>query len=642
MRHIFVSYSRKDSKTVDHIVARLIQEGFEVWIDREEITGGELWREAIVKAIDSAYAFILMVSPGSVASDNVRKEIDLADGAKKKFFVPVLLKAVKLPAKLRYQLAGIQWIEYYRAPEKKYAELVKVLRTHEPKRNARAMHATRDVEIVIKGLNPAKFGPQKQEELLRFIAEITDSQRSELKLTALKSGSVHAFISMPEDAAYRLKTAALNRDSRLINFGIDALRLSSDRNFVFLKTGQIAPLKPPKLGGPRLLMGTLVLTISLILASTVYSMLGPKNAILATTTPTITPTKILTPTSPVSVTSGANPEEFPPDINPLTGLPACDPSLLKLPAVLVSITNFPASARPQAGLSFAPIIYEIFISEGTTRFLAVFYGECPQATVPDTNGERVDQVGPIRSARLPYVDIQAGFPRSCLIYAGADEQVLPELTGCGDIVYAANPKDVNSAFIPVTSMNKIAQANLLPGRTFSYTGNAFSDTIPSGGQSAERLNVFYSEQNQAQWSYDRLSGKYMRSENHPDSPDQFTPARDRLTAQQLAFSNIIVMFANHTVVTPTIIDIDMAQDRIGDAYLFRNGQTFKIRWTTVNAEYEQKTGLRRPIRFIDESGNPIALKPGQTWVHVMSYDSTVSERNADQWRARFFAPAGSK
>ncbi len=68
---------------------------------------------------------------------------------------------------------------------------------------------------------------------------------------------------------------------------------------------------------------------------------------------------------------------LPPGVNPLTGLPVADPSLLKTPALLVSISNFPATARPQAGLSFAPFVYEFYITEGATRFLAVFYGETP-------------------------------------------------------------------------------------------------------------------------------------------------------------------------------------------------------------------------------------------------------------------------
>ena len=115
MSHVFVSYSRKDSETVTNIVARLEGDGLSVWFDCEDIRGGELWRETIVKAIDTAYAFVLMLSPNSVASENVRKEVDLAEGANR-HLLPVMLASVELPAKLRYQLAGIQWIEYYRDP----------------------------------------------------------------------------------------------------------------------------------------------------------------------------------------------------------------------------------------------------------------------------------------------------------------------------------------------------------------------------------------------------------------------------------------------------------------------------------------------------------------------------------------------
>ena len=70
--------------------------------------------------------------------------------------------------------------------------------------------------------------------------------------------------------------------------------------------------------------------------------------------------------------------------NPLTGLLVADPSLLELPAVLVSISHFPVTARPQAGLSFAPYVFEIYITEGATRFLTTFYGEFPAPEVPIT------------------------------------------------------------------------------------------------------------------------------------------------------------------------------------------------------------------------------------------------------------------
>ena len=71
-------------------------------------------------------------------------------------------------------------------------------------------------------------------------------------------------------------------------------------------------------------------------------------------------------------------------INPLTGLPVQDTAMLDLPAMLVSIAHFPPAARPQSGLSFAPFVFEVYITEGATRFLATFYGEFPAPEIPVT------------------------------------------------------------------------------------------------------------------------------------------------------------------------------------------------------------------------------------------------------------------
>jgi hypothetical protein len=63
-----------------------------------------------------------------------------------------------------------------------------------------------------------------------------------------------------------------------------------------------------------------------------------------------------------------------------------DSSLLDLRALLVSISTFPVTARPQAGLSFAPYVFEVYITEGTTRYLTTFYGGFPAPEVPVTGG----------------------------------------------------------------------------------------------------------------------------------------------------------------------------------------------------------------------------------------------------------------
>ncbi|MCC6299070.1 MAG: DUF3048 C-terminal domain-containing protein [Anaerolineales bacterium] len=99
-----------------------------------------------------------------------------------------------------------------------------------------------------------------------------------------------------------------------------------------------------------------------------------------TTPPTATPE----PTNiPPTATHTPEPEII---INPLTGLEVEDPFLLKLPALLISISHFPVTARPQAGLSFSPMVFEIYITEGATRFLTTFYGEFPAPESPVTGG----------------------------------------------------------------------------------------------------------------------------------------------------------------------------------------------------------------------------------------------------------------
>jgi hypothetical protein len=93
------------------------------------------------------------------------------------------------------------------------------------------------------------------------------------------------------------------------------------------------------------------------------------------------PTFVPQPTA-TTIAYGPDGDEFPSGINPLSGLPVADPELLKIPAVLVSISHFPPSGRPQAGLSFAPFVYEFSITRGETRFLAAFHGRFPEVQVP--------------------------------------------------------------------------------------------------------------------------------------------------------------------------------------------------------------------------------------------------------------------
>lgn len=501
----------------------------------------------------------------------------------------------------------------------------------------------------------------------------------------------------------------------------------------------------------------------------------------ATITSTAPPTLTATPQphrAPVQL--GPNQQDFPTGINPLTGLEVHDPSLLNLPAVLVSISNMPVTARPQAGPAFAPWVFEFYIGEGSTRFMGVFYGdnlrEIPNVTggckvreeiihpsgewignrvwldenangvqesweagiggvclrlldgtsravlsetTTDSNGyfafenPHVDSiiqivkpdsyqftqqnigdedsdsdadangemkipaagstvpyfdagfilneiptltpspvvtgtpsnwffpfepyVGPVRSGRLTYNQIGGMFPNSCLVYASAAEDIGEQLDAC-EIVYGVDKTTPNSALLTRTRLRELAIEALNPRQPVNYSGNVFSDSIPSDGRVANVIDIFYNSFTQSGWQYDPLSQTYLRWTDQADQTGNLFPATDRLTGRQMAFENVVVLFAEHSRYRHNQLEILLGAGQKGLAYLFRDGQAFRIQWSTLNREWEKTTGLLRPIYFVDSYNNPIPLHPGRTWIHLVTPFSGVSDQGNGKWLVTFVQP----
>jgi len=367
---------------------------------------------------------------------------------------------------------------------------------------------------------------------------------------------------------------------------------------------------------------------------------------------TAKPEPIVTATSAVY-----GPDNYPAGINPLTGLPVENPDNLNLPPALISITNFPASARPQAGLSYAPFVFEVYIGEGMTRFLAMFYGDFPKIDNPsDSSGVTVDYatIGPIRSGRISYESFRKLY-NGFLVMASGASNVVSNLSSYSNI-YGSDADNINSAMIDVTQLEQIAQSNQNQLNEQALSGLEFAQTAPAGGLPAQRIWVPYAFLNQVDWKYDDASGAYLRYQDKADGTT-FELATDRLNGDPLTFENVVILFAKHEVISPTIIDLDLTFVQKNPALLFRDGKLYEIYWTTASGAYEKNTGLLRPIRFIDADDNPVPLKPGQTWVHVVGLntpyyevpDSNVAydlynkkEPGSGVWAVRWYAPAGTK
>jgi len=113
---VFVSYARVNRERVVQLVERMRSAGVGVWIDEGGIHGASLWGQEIVDAIESSKVMVLMLSDASITSDNVVKELSIASEDKKPI-LPVYLHQAEIPKSMRYQLAGIQHIEYFESNE---------------------------------------------------------------------------------------------------------------------------------------------------------------------------------------------------------------------------------------------------------------------------------------------------------------------------------------------------------------------------------------------------------------------------------------------------------------------------------------------------------------------------------------------
>ena len=92
--NVFISYSHADKKWADALRSGLAEAGFEVTVPGDDIEAGENLHLAIGKALDRANAMVVLLSPDSVASPNIRAEIEYALGSPhfRDRLIPVLVK----------------------------------------------------------------------------------------------------------------------------------------------------------------------------------------------------------------------------------------------------------------------------------------------------------------------------------------------------------------------------------------------------------------------------------------------------------------------------------------------------------------------------------------------------------------------
>lgn len=316
---------------------------------------------------------------------------------------------------------------------------------------------------------------------------------------------------------------------------------------------------------------------------------------------------LITPLPP-ALPDLTGPGQFPPGINPLTGLPA-GPAMLAHRPLIVQISNAPPIVRPQAGIGAADVLFEYEVEGGLTRFSGVFLSQLPERT------------GSIRSARLIDDQLIPMFS-AVFAYSGASEGVTAVLTQAD---YAARTfsnmqldapwfwRDLSVEPPHNLFFNAAALISGFPAESAGPAdlgGWAFRAEPPPNASGAAATAIIDYPATTAAWQYDAASGLYARSSDG-------LAHTDALTGAPLTAANVLLLYAPHTL--SDIVESEWQGQPIygleidlmagGEALLLRDGQAFAARWSRP-----ERDGL---FRLFTPEGGVLPFKPGVTFVQVV-------------------------
>lgn len=118
---IFISHASEDKRQVRDIASELQRRGWTVWIDDAEIPGGEEWSASLLRALESSWIVLLVVSYASMTSKWVLREVAAADRFGRRI-VPVVIESVPYPDDMRIRLAGVQQIDATRLSDSEHRQ----------------------------------------------------------------------------------------------------------------------------------------------------------------------------------------------------------------------------------------------------------------------------------------------------------------------------------------------------------------------------------------------------------------------------------------------------------------------------------------------------------------------------------------
>ncbi|WP_028954775.1 toll/interleukin-1 receptor domain-containing protein [Sulfitobacter sp. 20_GPM-1509m] len=121
-RRAFIIYAHEDAELAQTITSALREGGIEPWLDIEQISAGEIWKDAISKGLEESAMAVVLLTPKTEKSDFAMSEIKAAirnmEAADKVTspVIPVLFEGASVPP----QLAHIHYVDMTRDDAKHF------------------------------------------------------------------------------------------------------------------------------------------------------------------------------------------------------------------------------------------------------------------------------------------------------------------------------------------------------------------------------------------------------------------------------------------------------------------------------------------------------------------------------------------
>lgn len=305
-------------------------------------------------------------------------------------------------------------------------------------------------------------------------------------------------------------------------------------------------------------------------------------------------------------------------VAPFTGLPVRDSKILSRRPLAIKVANT-ANVRPQGGLSKADVVIEQRVEYNLTRITAIFHSQ------------GAERVGSIRSARLPDLEWPVIFD-AVLCFSGASTEVRKMLyesdfkdrlleQALNGPAYFRDPKRAvpHNLYASTTTLWNVAQKRGWNKAPEPRLGWVFDASAPAGGSAVAKLKIPYpTPSDRVEWRYDLATNRWLRWQGN-------VVHKDAATNTQLTAANVVVMTAVH-VATPILEHgtVDVGINRSieiqvwgeGALTVYRDGKAYPGKWVRADRQ--------APLTFLDANGQVIPLRPGNTWIEVVTPEMKVT------------------